>query len=536
MLLSFLAAATWVPAVLGLGTLLRLEPEDDVRIAVNGFAGLGVVAAAGMAVHPFAPVAPLVGDSLILAGLILFWRSPRAAAGPLSASGVGVALLALLCLARLAQQPGVHYDAGLYQLPMLRWTTETRLVPGLANLHFRFGFDTAWIPAAAATEHHLLVHRSPTYLNALPVFLGLTAVARSARSFVRGSRSLHTSLLVLGAAPVAMAASAVGGLEQDHAVSILAFLVFALWLRAAEAPERLPEDAVAAVLLSTLVATMKLSAAPLALGSVMLLVLWRRRLARSAVLPMAASGALLLTWIVRGLLLSGCVAFPAVQTCVAALPWAAPEAAAWGAHAVREWARVPGAPVGLEPHRAWIGAWLRSSAPSLAVFGSALAAGLVLAFSRGVPRPRLAFLAAWGAAAAGVAFWFASAPDVRFGLGYLFPFALLPAAHALSEHRLFAQSRARRGTVVLIAGGVVALAAGLLLARPAQGGSTALLSWPEVPVVHTELRRSARGFEARVPTSGDQCWLAPRPCTPELEPGLSFDRWFSREAPPASSR
>jgi hypothetical protein len=533
---SFLAALSWIPAVLGLGTLLRLEPDDDVRIAVNGFAGLAIVAATGMAVHPFAPVGPLVGDSLFLLGLLLFLRNRRAAVGAVTAPGLVVSAAAVLGLVALAQAPSVHYDTGLYHLQLLRWTTETRLVRGLANLHHRFGYDSAWVPVAAATEHHVLLHRSAAYLNVLSVFLGATCVLRAARSFVGGDRSLGTSLLVLGCAPVAMATWDVGGLEHDHTVSILASLTFALWLRAALEPERLPRDGPAAVLLSTLAATLKLSAAPLALGSAALLAIWSRRLGRAAVLPLAAAGVLGLAWIARGLLLSGCVAFPAVRTCVAALPWSASEAAAWGAHTVREWARIPGVPMGPEPNEAWIGPWLRASAPYLAVFAAALAASLPFVLTHGARRTRTAFLVAWAASGAGVAFWFASAPDVRFGLGYLFPFVLLPAAYGLSQHALFERAVARRGAVALLAGGVVALAAAFLHARPARGEPFSWLSWPTVPIAPTELRSSARGFEARVPTAGDQCWLAPRPCTPELDPGLAFEGWFNRRPPQAGSR
>jgi hypothetical protein len=517
---TFLAAIGWIPAALGLGTMLRLDPDEDVRVAVNGFAGLGVLALAAMVVHLVSLVGSGIATIVFAAGLLLFARDPRAAAGMLDGRRIAVAAVAVLGLAALAQPAGVHYDTGLYHLQALRWTSEVPLVRGLANLHHRFGYVSAWVPVAAATEHGLLAHRSAAYLNVLPVFFAGTAVVRAARRFVGGDRSFATTFLVLGAAPVAMALWDVGGLEHDHAVSLLGVLVFALWLRAHRDAESFATDATAAFVLSVLAATLKLSAAPLAVGSALLLARSWRRLDRARAVPIAAAVLLGLAWIVRSVLLSGCLAFPATATCLDALPWSARAAAEWGAFTVREWARVPGS-IPPAPRTAWIAEWARSYAPYLAVFGAALTGGIALGLTRGEPRARRAFLAAWAGAAAGVAFWFVSAPDFRFGLAYLFPFVLLPAAWGLSQRPVTARAGVRRAAVALLGAALVLFAAALLHLRPKPpDASFAWLSWPAFPVVPVELRSIAGGVTVGVPARGDQCWDAPRPCTPEVAPSL----------------
>ena len=51
-------------------------------------------------------------------------------------------LLVALYVADRALMPVGSYDSGLYHLPLLDWLHRYRAVPGLANFHDRFGFNT----------------------------------------------------------------------------------------------------------------------------------------------------------------------------------------------------------------------------------------------------------------------------------------------------------------------------------------------------------------------------------------------------------
>jgi hypothetical protein len=51
-----------------------------------------------------------------------------------------------------------------------------------------------------------------------------------------------------------------------------------------------------------------------------------------------------------------------------------------------------------------------------------------------------------------------------------------------------------------------------------------LLAWPVMPSASTQPIQTANGTVIYVPVTGDQCWLAPLPCTPHLESHLQVIR------------
>ncbi|RYZ25461.1 MAG: hypothetical protein EOO10_18225, partial [Chitinophagaceae bacterium] len=44
----------------------------------------------------------------------------------------------------LTAQPTLSYDEGLYYIQFIKWAETYPVVPGLANLHHRFGFNSSW--------------------------------------------------------------------------------------------------------------------------------------------------------------------------------------------------------------------------------------------------------------------------------------------------------------------------------------------------------------------------------------------------------
>jgi hypothetical protein len=531
MLFSFLAAATWIPAVLGFGAWLRLRPDEEFRLAVQGFAGLAVLSTIGMLAHFVIAVSPALSWALLAIGTLAFvvdWRtSKRKVSVPILACHAA----ALLAVAAFAQLPERHYDSGLYYLQAVAWITDEPLVRGLANVHFRLGFNSSWFAAAAATEHGLLAGKSSFYLGILPVFFAGTAVHRAARSLVEGDRSFATLFLALGAVPVVLALESLGGLGQDHLVMLVIYLVAALSIRAMTRHERASAHLAAAVLLSVWAATIKLSAAPLPAFVVALSIAYRSEALRY-LFPAAV---LVVPWSIRGVLLSGCVAFPAATTCVPALEWGVPRPlASHVSTVIRDWARAP------TPNRAglaneWFAAWLRRSTMRLVPLGGVLLAGIgVVAWRRPVAS-RGSFATAWGAAIVGTAYWFITAPDVRFGLAFLVPVAFMPLAYGLSDSR-FLTVHARKFVVAITVGGML-LAAAQLARYPWPGhGGFAIARWPEFPSPATTPRIAA-GVSVRVPVQGDQCWASPRPCTPALllSPDLVRDASGYRSAGRRSS-
>src|ERR1700693_3368773 len=135
----------------------------------------------------------------------------------------------------------------------------------------------------------------------------------------------------------------------------------------------------------------------------------------------------LAVWMRHGVLLSGCAIYPVRQTCLSVLPWAvSPRDVDDQAIGIRSWARRPG-----EWDRdfvlrdwSWLSPWVSAARKnrSLQLFLASAALGvLTAAFGAGIrrqPRDDLALIVACLAACLG--FWFWSAPDVRFGAGFIF--------------------------------------------------------------------------------------------------------------------
>jgi hypothetical protein len=125
----------------------------------------------------------------------------------------------------------------------------------------------------------------------------------------------------------------------------------------------------------------------------------------------------------------------------------------------------------------------------------------------------------------GTAFWFFSAPDPRFALGFLFSVALLPLAFAASRARLLSSPAARVSLIIAIVGGAAGFveASGVWRLAVRRPWPIPTVTWPPLPLARTATRVTDAGYELAVPVEGDQCWASPLPCTP------NFDRRLGRD-------
>jgi hypothetical protein len=549
-----LALLAWLPALVGLGALVRCDGDPGLRRAVSGLLGLGVATFAATALHFVAPVGPLAALGLWLVGLIaLAARRTWLLEGLAWSELVGVLVAVPWCLHWL-QDPGRNVDSGLYYLQTVRWTTERPLALGLANLHGRLGFNSAWHVLAAALELPWLVGRSASFVNLLPMALVAGAGATGLGRIASGRRRFGDFALALLLPVVGQAVGGLGAASADQAVSILLGVAFVLWIQALEGDGAgVAAAARAACLLTVLAVTVKLSAAPALLLCAGALVVRRRDLDRRWLAVTALLGAgLVAPWLARSLLLSGCLVYPLPASCAPGLPWAVPlEAVQAELDWARSWARAPDLPpaVVLADWR-WLGRWSADMANrgELHLFGATAAVGLGLTLGLALAagalgpgragRPPAALLLPLAAALLGVANVFLSAPDPRFGLGYLHALGLVPLAFGLSRlgaPRRPAASSAATTAWPVVGRAVVVLAIVALAGRWAKVSSHsrwtgAWLEFPEPPAARTVERVTASGLRVNVPVEGGTCWAAPLPCMQYFDPALrQAGRTFSRD-------
>ena len=115
---------------------------------------------------------------------------------------------------------------------------------------------------------------------------------------------------------------------------------------------------------------------------------------------------------------------------------------------------------------------------------------------------------------AGLAFWFANTPALRFGEGAIWSTAAILGATGLSL------AIGKLNVVWTRAAVLIALVLGVLclyprtLWRMSFEGPLKVKQFAALPAERTTVLQTSSGLEVRVPVEGNQCWEAPLPCAP----------------------
>lgn len=524
MLSVALAALAWIPALVGLGAALPGPNDPGLRRGVAGVLGLGVAGVVALAVHPFAPVGPAVSGSLWTVGALLLVKHRRRMGEGATWAELGGAALALGLALFWYPSPEVAYDAGLYYQQAVRWLTERPAQLGLGNLHDRLAFNSLWHATAAALELPGLAGRGWTFVGLLPMVLVGALAGVGVRRCLRPARSFSDAALALLFPAVGHAVRGLGAAHPESLSALCVLLALVLWIAALQGDDAsFAADARPATLVSLLAVLVKLSAGPVLAAPVLALALRRRALSRGWLARMAAPcAAATVAWASHSFLLSGCAVYPVAATCSAA-PWAVPVAQVEAMdHTIAAWARDPRrAPEVVLADRAWVGPWAAAMARrgDVQLFAATIALGIVIVLVAGPGGSALWI--ALGSAALGVVYVLVVAPDPRFAYGALHALGLVPLAHGLS--RLRAPPRRALAVVALAALGGLTLR-WTRMGHLSRSWRADPIAFPELPPVRVVERASAWGLRVRVPESGDQCWDAPLPCAPALDPALAEER------------
>ncbi len=551
--------ATWLLlglALTGVGAWARRLAGLAVLGADAAFASFWVGWAAALAIlqvwHLWLPVrwpALLLVGSVGGVGLVAAgWLRLGPALARAAARRPLVTVLALAVTAWVAYRctaPVANYDLGLYHLQSVRWAHAFPVVRGLGNLHGRLGYNSAFFLFAAMLDVGPWAGR--VYLLANGFLLGALA-AQAAVSVGRvlrqegGSRRPYDLFNAVLLAPLLATASAgtVASLATDLPVFVLTLVVTGLLLRLlgpGEAPAGREGAFVlgAIAVLSAAGLTVKLSFAPM--GAAVALVaagvwLWggeaRSRRGRTRALAVAAACglALVVPWMVRGILLTGYVAFPSTLGAVA-VPWRVPRSLAinesrmicsWSRRPDLFWTEVLG-------RWTWLRTWVWKLPGDVSTALELALAATVVALGAGGERPsrRRGGAALWWALlppSVSVVVWFVTAPNPRFIQGSLWALAAVGVALAVVRVQPEAGGEAA-GSRLAVAALWMALFLFVsplrqpILVPPAATGG--LHSLPQASVA---VRTTSTGLQVNVPVGGDQCWNAPLPCTPYFHPEL----------------
>jgi len=166
------------------GAILTIVKCPDFRhfgdqLITATWLGLLTFATTLLGLSIFLPLRPGVSFALLamltaLAACIKRARDllkfPRSCRTNSAITGVGIlAAIVALNSTRLVQA----YDTGLYHYQLVRWLSEYGTVPGLALIHFRFGFSSSWFALAAPFDFGPFKGRISGMFGGLAIFLAL---------------------------------------------------------------------------------------------------------------------------------------------------------------------------------------------------------------------------------------------------------------------------------------------------------------------------------------------------------------------------
>jgi hypothetical protein len=519
-------------------------------------------------------ILPVDGRAFIVVALISaagLWRHRAALGGwlrglkQIAVSRWILIALALIWMAHHALgEPGI-YDTGYYHVQMIKWIRTYPIVPGLANLHDRFGFNNANFLYAALLD--LGPWKGQYFHFANGLLLAVLCIQLILDLPERGRRprvaQFFSALLLL---PVVVAArgNGVTSPTPDLPIFVLGIVIVRMLLDMLCDKERKPTEngALFSVLLLCFVGVaIKLSfvafafaASGLALG---LQFARERSGLRKALLQAVVLGVLILgTWAGRGIILSG---YPAYPSTIGGMPveWRIPEKVAnLQVFFIKRWAHFYTFSPGHYDISRWPTVWfwgcLRNSNVGIPL--AVLAAAGVMALATRLwkrksrsPRakwwiffPPAVWLIYWGLSApaprfAGAAFWIIGCGAMAFALE-----AALPEEGTSTRRRwLNLKSAGCIGIIFLVAYGVIGNKGEFVRTLRETGSPVSAAKWLRVnleflnghafypwfqpmPVTELETFVTDSGLAVIVPVTGELAWDAPLPSSPVRRRGLQL--------------
>ncbi len=531
----------------------ELKLAGSLQVFECGIVGFGLVYVLAIVVSLFTALGTWAHWCFVLAGGIgALWMALRRLPGSSPAWKEYAWVAALTALVTYGTiHTGWNYDAGLYHLQAISYFHNGPLPLGIANVHDRLGFDSSWLPLSALCSGPLFGSDGAFLLNAatMVIFLG-ALTSRAIRDWSRasfgaaGTYAFASVLLFLssgvlfdwfGLSPSSDLPSAL-----SCVYAFMAFLTVAADLPAAgETGAARFQGAPMLLLVSSavLAVTAKSSQLPVLVLLVALVPLgaWRvKDLRQWGYCRTLLLGCLMMIcWMVQGLMVSGCLLFPAPIGCLGFLPWAVkPATARFVGNLIHNWAMAPGVPADqIPPGFGWLPMWhdkmlrwrgfiyiVAWVSVGLQLLGCLAVAWALRVGAKhragGEVRFAKAFVLALCVAFAGLLFWFYLAPDPRFGLGFLIA---IPAI-SFSFLATWALDRDSRGSLRRIGVPVVSV---LILVAGAWGcfhvyqDHGPVYVWRHEPAPQVRTIVTTAGVTVRVPLESDQCWDTAPPCTPQ---------------------
>jgi hypothetical protein len=171
----------------------RCDRDDAVALLLHPWIGLGIVVALLQVWHFVAPVNGWAFAVVCAAGAIsgLFYGASRVPQMGVLARRhpvlMSLGVIAVIWLVNRSLNSQEYTDHGLYYLNVIRWNSDYRIVPGLANLHNRLAFNNSNFLLHSMLEVWVGRGYSAHVLNGFMAALAVPIVFYGLRQVILGS-------------------------------------------------------------------------------------------------------------------------------------------------------------------------------------------------------------------------------------------------------------------------------------------------------------------------------------------------------------
>ena len=540
MLLILTNLFCWIPAVLGYGIALALPrkrlssiPNEPIEILVEPLFGLLILSILANGINFQIPIDHRVSLVFMLAGWILCGIRLRMGGNPFTRRSGLLIIFWLLFLSFWATQVPHNFDSGLYHMQSIQWFNESALPFGLANLHGRFGYNSAWFSTAAVIQLPVKTGQGVNCLSISALLIFFFGIALY-KAWHKPRNLAHTIFLILSALLFtgAITRGNISSPSPDLAVVFLCVVMTYLAMEVLETKSELAYRLFQLILLGLFAFTIKFSSLPLILIPLSMVAFLIREKIAIQYKPLIGyicvfAGILFATWMLRGIAVSGCLSFPIADTCFEKVLWTFPRGSTehyWLAGKASARLTYPF----LLPFREWFGPWFSKTIRSIdfLIPVTLMFVALLIHFLR---REKFPFQLRWIVLPhiIAITLWFFSAPDIRFAAGYFWSLSLL-----LFSAVSFQSTTLKQKAIVAI---LLCVLVWIPLRRFSYFGYPPVLKAarnpqnfvmqlpiPQAKTTPYFTREGVKIYESNEQTRS--CWLSDLPCTPYFDENLKTVR------------
>jgi hypothetical protein len=461
-----LCGALCAATCMGIGAFVGRWSAAEAGAVEMFWLGLSAVIALLELYHLLRPIDAAIGLALLIVGSLGFiiYGLPLRLLQEIRRTGPWTSSIYAAALAVIALRSASSckfYDTGLYGAQAVRWMATYPVVPGLANLHGRLGFNSSVLLSMAVLRHGVAEPLTYRVFDGLVLAILLASVIAAAARLIRGDSNSSTdwfaAILLFPLLYCIFESSETAdlvGTDTDLptmlvCLAAIGYLFSALHANGSSSGEHLASVSsklVCADALFSLAAVFKLSMVVLAgTGWLLTFIKWQSlRSARTAKridwlgflgIPVA----IVVPWVAHGLILSG---YPFYPSSLFGVPveWRVPAPSVrLVAAGVRSWARTPHATLTDSAGVHWIGVWFHGVRADRAEFlfpvlitivGSLLILWEENQKPSGWNYPGLWLLIPMILA---LVFWFVQAPALRFAQAELWGTACILGGYGITR-------------------------------------------------------------------------------------------------------